>query len=416
MLLMPVLVSCSQEVTTSSTKAATTTQAAAATTKAIATTTQAAATTTQPAQTLKIGGLVSLTGFASASESLIRDGLLLFQQWYNEQNRLTINGTKYNIEFVFEDVQSTAEGATAAATKLVNDTGVKFIVGGVVPFMTLAAGTVTEPAQVLRVILYTTHSEEYGPQTPYTFISNDATTDFAGPDSDYLVANFPNVKKIAVLTPDDGGPPIFMPMVQKTIESRGLSLAGDYVLWPLDATDFTSYVNKALAQKPDAIFFINGWPIHMGPMLKIAREAGFTGPIFGCHEDPYDIAAIAGTQASNNFYVHNIQVDSPQMTDIIKNIMSLSQAAYNKQSPTYVWGWNSAYCLMQAIEKAGSLDTTAVKTAWEGLDKIDTVYGPGVMGGLVSYGIKHNVSYATPFCQLVDGQVKFIGFEPVSLP
>ncbi len=54
--------------------------------------------------------------------------------------------------------------------------------------------------------------------------------------------------------------------------------------------------------------------------------------------------------------------------------------------------------------------------AWENMPSIDTVYGPGVMGGLKSYGIKHNVSYATPFSMLKDGKVEFIDFLPVELP
>jgi branched-chain amino acid transport system substrate-binding protein len=365
---------------------------------------------------LKIGAIVSFTGFASASETLIWNGIQLFQDWINGKGGITIKGQPYNLKFVAEDEQSSADGSVAAATKLVTDDGVKFIIGPVMPFAVIGSGTVTEPAKVLRVVLYNCKTpDEYGPKTPYTFIANDCTVDFTTPDLQFIKDKFPWVDKIGVLTPDDGAPPYLEPIIKEKVAAEGLHLA-PFVLWPLDATDFTSYVAKALAYTPDAILLINGWPIHMGAMLKAAREAGFTGPMFGCHEDPYDIATVAGPEASTNFYVHNLQVDSPEMTPMIKEIMELAQAKYQRQSPTYVWAWNACYCLTQAIEAAQSIDPTAVKDAWEKMTSIDTAYGPGKMGGMKTYGINHNVSYATPFTSLKDGKVVWVEWRQVPLP
>jgi branched-chain amino acid transport system substrate-binding protein len=368
------------------------------------------------AKTLKIGAIVSKVGFASASETLIWNGLQLFEGWINEKGGIKIKGETYRIEFVAEDGQSSADGAVAAATKLVSDDKVKFIVGPVMPFMVVASGTVTEPAKVLRVVLYNCKTpQEYGPKTPYTFIANDCTIDFTTPDLQFLKEKFPKVKNVGVLTPDDGAAKYLEPIVKQKGAAERLNIL-PFVLWPLDATDFTPYVVKALSNKPDALFMINGWPIHMGAMLKSARELGFTGPAFGCHEDPYDIATVAGQKAATNFYVHNLQVDSPAMTPMIKEIMKRGQATYGRQSPTYVWAWNAAYCLTQAIEKAQSLDPTAVKNKWEKIKSIDTAYGSGRVGGMKTYGINHNVSYKTPFTSLKDGKVVWVEWRKVPLP
>jgi branched-chain amino acid transport system substrate-binding protein len=376
----------------------------------------AKAATPTEVKTLKIGAIVSKVGFASASETLIWNGLQLFEGWINEKGGIKIKGQPYKIQFVAEDGQSSADGAVAAATKLVSDDKVKFIVGPVMPFMVVASGTVTEPAKVLRVVLYNCKTpQEYGPKTPYTFIANDCTIDFTTPDLQFLKEKFPKVKNVGVLTPDDGAAKYLEPLVKQKGAAEGLNIL-PFVLWPLDATDFTPYVVKALANKPDALFMINGWPIHMGAMLKSARELGFTGPGFGCHEDPYDIATVAGPKAATNFYIHNLQVDSPAMTPMIKDIMKRGQAAYGRQSPTYVWAWNAAYCLTQAIEKAQSLDPTAVKNTWEKMKSIDTAYGPGRVGGMKTYGINHNVSYKTPFTSLKDGKVVWVEWRKVPLP
>lgn len=368
------------------------------------------------AKTLKIGAIVSKVGFASASETLIWNGIQLFEGWINEKGGIKIEGKPYVIQFVAEDGQSSADGAVAAATKLVTDHKVKFIVGPVMPFMVVASGSVTEPAKVLRVVLYNCYTpDEYGPKTPYTFIANDCTIDFTTPDMQFLKEKYPKVKNLGVLTPDDGAPPFIEPAFKKKAAAEGLN-ALPFVTWPLDTQDFTPFVVKALANKPDALFLINGWPIHMGAMLKAARELGFTGPAFGCHEDPYDIAEVAGPAASDGFYVHNLALDSPAMTPMIKEINKLAQAKYGRLSPTYVWAWNAAYCLTQAIEKAQSLDPTVVRDTWEKMKSIDTAYGPGRVGGMKTYGINHNVSYATPFCSLKKGKVVWVEWRKVPLP
>lgn len=366
--------------------------------------------------TLKIGALISLTGFASASETLIWEGIQLFEEWINEEGGIEIDGQPYTIDFVVEDGQSSADGAVDAATKLIYDHNVDFIVGTVMPFMVIAAGTVTEPAGVIRVAYYNCGTpDEYGPNTPYTFVCNDTTLDYMTPNMQYMKEAYPNLRTISVLTPDDGAPQFFEPVFNQKCAAEGLESLG-FVLWPLDATDFTTYVIDALAPDPDALFLINGWPIHMGAMLKAARELGFTGPVFACHEDPYDIREVAGVEASDEFYVHNVMMDAPEMTDMIKEIASRGEAKYGKASPTHVWGWNACYCLIQAIEEAQSLDPSVVKDVWEEMESIDTAYGDGRIGGMATFGINHTVSYPMPLSSLQDGEVVWVMWQEVPLP
>jgi branched-chain amino acid transport system substrate-binding protein len=368
------------------------------------------------AKTLKIGAIVSMTGFASASEVLIWEGIQLFEQWINEQGGITIKGQPYVIKFVAEDGQSSADGAVAAATKLVHDHGVKFLVGPVMPFMVVASGTVTEPAKVIRVALYNCYMpDEYGAKTPYTFIANDCTVDFMTPNMKYLKETYPQAKTITVLTPDDGAPPYLKPIFKDKAKAEGLELL-DFVLWPLDTQDFTPVTVKALATKPDSLFLINGWPIHMGSMLKAAREMGFTGPVLACHEDPYDIREVAGRAASTDFYTHNIAIDAPEMTPMIKEIAKRAKAKYGRTSPTHVWGWSPSWSLVQAIQAAQSIDPTVVKNSWEKMASIETPYGTGRIGGMKTYGINHNVSAPMPLAGLKDGNVIWIKWQDVPLP
>jgi len=368
------------------------------------------------AKTLKIGAIISLTGFASAAEVVIWEGIQLFEEWINEQGGITIKGQPYVIKFVAEDGKSSADGAVSSATKLVYDHGVKFLVGPVMPFMVVASGSVTEPAKVIRVALYNCFMpDEYGAKTPYTFIANDCTVDFMTPNMQYLKEAYPQVKTITVLTPDDGAPPFLKPLFEKKAAAEGLELL-DFVLWSLDTQDFTPLTVKALATKPDSLFLINGWPIHMGSMLKAAREMGFTGPVLACHEDPYDILEVAGRAASTHFYTHNVDINAPEMTPMIKEIARRGKAKYGRTSPTHVWGWSPSWSLVQAIEAAQSLDPTVVKGSWEKMSSIKTPYGTGKMGGKKTYGINHSVSAPMPLAGLKDGEVIWVKWQEVPMP
>ena len=190
----------------------------------------------------------------------------------------------------------------------------------------------------------------------------------------------------------------------------------DFVLWSLDTQDFTPIVVKALATKPDGIFLINGWPIHMGAMLKAAREMGFNGPIMACHEDPYDIREVSGRHAATDFFTHNVAMDDPAMPPMIKKIGAMGKAKFGRVSPTHIWGWSPSWSLVQAIEAAQATDPTAVKDAWEKMATIETPYGTGKMGGKKTYGINHNVSAPMPLVSLMDGEVKWVKWQDVPMP
>ncbi len=368
-------------------------------------------------KTVKIGGLFCLTGFGSSAEALIAQGAELSEQWINEQGGLTINGKKYKVKLIIEDMKGTADGAVAAATKLAYDHKVKIVVGTVVPFMVQAAGSVLEPAKVLRAVLYNCGMpSEYGPQTPYAFLTYDATIEGMRAALDYLKEAYPKVKTVAYIIPDDGSVPYLDKMFREKAASVGYKVA-TVAKWAMTTQDYTPIITKVLASKPDAVAFANGWPQATGSMLKITREMGFDGPVFGCnYDDAYQIMEIAGKEASTNFFIHQIDLDSPQMTPIIKEIVKRARAKYGKVYGMHIWGFNPLYELKQVIEAAQSTDPEVLKNTWANMKTIDTVYGLGRMGGLKTYGINHTVCAPCPIVELMDGKVKWVKWVDVYSP
>lgn len=368
-------------------------------------------------KTLKIGGLFCLTGFGSSAETLVAQGAELAEEWINEEGGITIKGEKYKVELVMEDMKGTADGAVAAATKLVYDHKVKIVIGTVVPFMVQAAGSVLEPAKVLRLVLYNCGMpSEYGPQTPYMFLTYDSTIEGMRAALDYLKEAYPKVKSVAYIIPDDGSVPYLDKLFREKATSMGYKVA-TVGKWAMTTQDFSPIITKVLASKPEAIAFANGWPQATGSMLKIIRDMGFKGPVFGCnYDDAYQIMEIAGKEASTDFFIHQIDLDSPDMTPMIKEIIKRAKAKYGKVYGMHVWGFNPLYELKQVIEKAQSADPKVLKDTWEKMKTIDTVYGLGRMGGLKTYGINHTVCAPCPIVSLMDGKVKWVKWVDVYSP
>ncbi|MFX0117680.1 MAG: ABC transporter substrate-binding protein [Candidatus Hodarchaeota archaeon] len=325
------------------------------------------------AKVLKIGGLFCLKGLGSEAETYVAQGAQLAVDWINKKGGLTIKGQKYKLKLVVEDVGGTANGASLAANKMAYDHKVKFVVGTVVPFMVIAAGTVLEPAKVLRVALYNCGTPaEYGPKTRYMFVSQDATVEGIAPSLQYLREAYPKVKSITYVIPDDGSVPYLGPLFRKIAKKHGSKVAS---------------IAKWAMNTQDSIAFANGWPAATGAMLKVAREMGFKGPVFGCnYDDPAQIAQIAGKKNSYNFFIHSLVLNHPAMTPMIKMMVKMARA----------------------IQKAQSLDPTKVRNTWEKMTTIQTIWGPGRMCGRKTYGINHTVCHPIPIAALVKGRVKWV--------
>jgi acetyl-CoA acetyltransferase len=79
-------------------------------------------------------------------------------------------------------------------------------------------------------------------------------------------------------------------------------------------------------------------------------------------------------------------------------------------------GFDAIYTMVQAIQNAQSLDPAVVAAGWEKMTTIDTVFGPGKMGGLQTYGINHSVYTQLPILRLENNVLSWGTWEPTYLP
>lgn len=369
------------------------------------------------AKTLRIGVLVCLTGWFSTFDTLEWEEAQLARDMLNERGGITIKGQKYTIELIAEDCKSTVDGVVAAANKLVYDHKVQFIAGPAA-FFSAAAKEVCEPEKVLRAISFTTNTPgELGKDTPYTFLCHNASVEHCIVGVTAMKQVFPKVKTVDLVNADDGAIPYLDPIFRKILQEHGITAVGKIIGYPNEMVDFSPVAAKLSVSKADAVFFGNGLPEHAAKTLKGIRELGSKKPlIFMSSGLAEDVKRIAGEAASTDFIVVGPMLEAPGTPPLMAEIQKRLLAAYGKERSIHLQIFNSIWALVKAVESAQSLDTTAVRDAWEKLDTIETPYGTGHMGGLKTYGVRHALSHPEPYQMLDKGQAKFGDWVDVRVP
>jgi len=405
---------------TQSTTAALTTQS---TTKAVqsttvAPTTQSTTTAAASTKTLKIGGIYTLSGEGAGTELFSRDGAVLGASWVNDNGGVTINGEKYQIELVIEDGKGTVEGCVAAATKLIEMDQVNYIVGGNRPDLIFAIQSITEPAKVIFSMGFGGGVPgEIGADKPYSFRPTPAGAEQIKVNFDYLVKTYPDAKTIALTGEQGSGGDFFASVAKAEAEARGIKVVATE-LFPIGSKDIYSVLTKILASKPDVIDENVAYAETMALVLKQARELGFTGPIMSAGQaDMAVILNMVGKENGTNYFTGSVEVSASDTPKMLKTIESLVKEKLNgTYISDYNIGFDSVWCLAQAMEKAQSLDTTQISSAWENMTSIETSCGTGKMGGLQTYGANHLVVRQLPVTGLENGEAKTFEWVPLDIP
>jgi len=359
-------------------------------------------------KTLKIGALDSLTGFMAPGEGLIHQGVVLAVEWINEKGGITVKGQKYKIELVTEDTKSSGEGMIAAANKLVMEQEIKFLVGGIMNEMNAAANSVTVPARVTHIRHYINMGpDEIGPSLPQVFCQSSAGVAGMRVVLTRLKETNPKAKTLSLIMPDDGGIPYRKKYLGRVADELGYKII--YVGgFPNDITDFNPVVKKALEAKADVFSISDGWPYHIGSVIKTARTMGYKGPLFATNPTaaPDIVEAAGGPQTAEGFFCASWYIHDPKLPPIMAEIIKRARAKYGKENHWHSFGFNTLWVLTQAIESAQSLDPVVVAKHWQTMKNIETVTGPGRMGGQKTFGINNIICQPLAATQVVNGKIQ----------
>jgi branched-chain amino acid transport system substrate-binding protein len=372
----------------------TTTTAAPATTAGPATTAAPSSDTTAAAtkeETLTFGVITSMTGVMAPGFKAIYDSVGPTTELLNSKGGVTVGDTHYTIKIVAYDDQSTTDGAMTAINKLIGE-DVKFLYAPMFMPNNLAIAPLCEDAKIIRIKSFGAGAIEVNPDNPFMFFSNSGVENIE-PFYDYATAKYPDVKKVAIIAPDDPGGSTYVELVKAAIASHGLEEAY-YELYPIGTEDYYPILNKALATNPDAIDVIYGIPPWTSAVINQARELGFTGPIFAdcCAGDSNIVNAMLTPEYAHDILSCAPDVYSDAMLPMVKELKALVDAQGTSWEMDSLHLLDAFTVLTQAIETAQSIDTEAIVAAIDGgqMASFDTIYGPGTWGSHEEvYGNNH---------------------------
>jgi branched-chain amino acid transport system substrate-binding protein len=364
-----------------------------------------AGATVAPAQeTLKIGGIGPLSGGGTAWGLAAQRGMEIAIEEINAGGGFKSGGKTYKLELLMYDDQYTGAGGKAAAERLVNQDNVKFIIGPVGSPPALGVISVTNPAKVIAL------TNGYAPQIlkndtkdPYNFRIYPTNIEFGPPLIKWLKDNAPEVKKVAMLAPNDAVGQSVAGALAADYRKQGFEV--ELELFERGIKEFTPLILRMMAKKVDAFEFDGNSPGDAGLMLKQIRQAGFKGKVIQVGGPGSDeIIEIAGPAAEGFLSYGVFDWDTPAG----KKLRPIYEKKYgkgiiNQFMPAF---YHTVFLLVDAIKRADSIDTTKVRDALDAMNGFDAgIYGPVKWTGKDSYGVNRQLMFTYYLAEVKGGKL-----------
>jgi branched-chain amino acid transport system substrate-binding protein len=356
-------------------------------------------------KTLNIGMLGPLSGGAANYGVELQRGAEMKIDEINKAGGLKIGGDVYKLKLIAYDHKGQAAEAATAANKLVFQDKVKFIIGNAVGATCNAAQTVTEPQKVIfAFVCWGTNN--LAPDKPYSFRSILSQWEAAEPFYRWVKEKHPNIKKVAIISPNDTSGLDTNTAVVKALKALGFDLVAEET-YERGTKDFYPVLTKILAQKPDMIDVAASPPAEAALLVKQARELGFKGAKgWTAGTNPANLIDVAGKENAEGVWSPiNVNVDSDFVTPAVRKFGADYRARY-KESPGVIAVANFAAfdVITKAMVDAQSVDPDKVLAALTA-KPFDTVWGKLVIGGKATYGIDRQFLYPLVISEVRDGKV-----------
>ncbi|MGH2407019.1 MAG: ABC transporter substrate-binding protein [Candidatus Limnocylindrales bacterium] len=313
--------------------------------------------------TINIGGGFALTGDESALDLPAANGAKLAVKEINAAGGLLAK----QINFIVHDSQYKMDVTAQTAKQFVEQDKVPLFVGYTDTDSVLAAGPTFQAAKIPFITVGATSPKIPSQVGDMMFLACFGDNVQAAAGAEFAYGKFGHN---AYFLWDKGVE--YTTLLGAYFKSRFTELGGTILLedsYEDKATDFSAQITKikALTTKPD-FYYVAAMPYNVGPLVKQFRDAGITGPIVGGDGyDTPDLVSVAGAAANNVFFSTHALMDATGGTDGIKKFI----AAYNKEyghDPENAFaalGYDTIYLLADAVKRAGSTDSAAVKSALE---------------------------------------------------
>lgn len=337
--------------------------------------------------TLKIGTIMSTSGPVSHFGSQCRDAMLMAVDEFNARGGVLGK----QVELIVEDDEKNPEKTMNALVKLATKDKVRVVLGALTSDCTLA---ITQEAQRRGILLFTPTS------------TNDAVTDagdlifrscFKDSFQGQVMAQFAienlNATKAAVLYDMNND---YSTGLTKSFEETFVALGGTVVATESYAggdKDFNAQITKIKAADPDVLFLPDYYNT-VSLIINQARNQGLDAIMLG--PDGWDeLVGQAGEEAVGNYFCNHYSPDADD-EDVQEFVRKYRERYGITPNALAALGYDAAYIVLEAIERAGTDDPQVLK---EALMETNKKY----VTGHITFDESHNPVKSTTILKVVQG-------------
>jgi len=302
-------------------------------------------------QTVAVGALVPLTGPGSEMGPATRDGFTLYWETHGD-----LLGRR--VETLVEDNKGNARDGLTAFYALQARAGGKLVL-----LLTQLSGVAAAVAPNTRSVGFLQFGLAATPallQHPWNYRTY-ASADRIGNMLASAPSAVPNLRRIFVLAMADEYARAVADAFNRAAVSHGIEVVGTE-LFPADATDISSVVQRALVRSPDAVV-VTGFGRAPVSCIRRLREVGFAGPIFGDPAAAYrPYAALIG-DAAEGLYVVDVDFPSDQPSQSATDFRNAFVAKYQREPDLgNVLAYAGMEVFGEAVRRAGSVAPESLAT------------------------------------------------------
>ena len=310
------------------------------------------------AQTVRINGLVELSGTGATSGTNFDNGIKLAVKEINAAGGIL--GRK--VDYVSYDTQSQPGVAKALALKAVDENA--YVVMGPV----FTGSIMVSMAETRRAEIPNFTGGEGASITqqgnPYIFRTS-FTQATAMPKIANYIRDAVKAKSVDVIYVNNDFGKGGLDLIKKELESRGIKVPNTISTEP-GQIDFSSAVIKAKQSGSDAVFVYSNEE-ESARALRELRKQGYSKPIIGeTVLTSQKVIELAG-EAANGAVAHvGLTADAPQ--PLIKKFSDSFVAEYKSKSDhNGLKGYSGMYIVKAVTEKIGKFDSKAFAAAMKGI-------------------------------------------------
>jgi len=352
-------------------------------------------------EVLKIGVVSALDGPGSEWGRGVDGGTKIAAKEINDAGGLKVGDKTYKLEVIsYDDAYKAAQGV-AAATRLIEQDRVKFILGPLGSASGLAVKPMYEQNKVIGLV--NTYTPQMLKDVNYIFRVLPTTSEIVEPMVSWLKENRPEIKTVAVISPNDQTGWDSQKAQVATYKKFGYEVVG-HELFERSTRDFQSFITRIMVQKPDLIELDTTPPGTAGLIIRQARELGYQGQFakIGGPGVP-EIVSAAGKEFAEGTVTY---VAADTSDEKYKWLEQQYTGFYPAPMNAFnVFFYDGARMLFKAIQDAGTVtDTDKVQEALLAVTPFEGMQGTLAWGGQDLYGNNHQIQAPVFVGVIKDGQ------------